>query len=209
MTLDVDEFLRRFLLHLLPPGFVRIRNFGFLANRTALRACLCAFGFSAAQRRWLLRQHHRHRSDSLALELPDLRRNHAHRRTALRCATPASLSTSTRSVRSMKTYLHPRPLPCFGALADPLPNDPGLRGTLSPELANDTLLCYFTAPSHHQSGKFHSAQSVPDPSAPAQAHSKYIGSAEGGFLQVAVSEAPRARACNCVLLRAGALQIQH
>jgi hypothetical protein len=34
MTLDIDEFLRRFLLHLLPPGFVRIRNFGFLANRT-------------------------------------------------------------------------------------------------------------------------------------------------------------------------------
>ena len=33
MTVSVDEFLRRFLLHLLPPGFVRIRNFGFLANR--------------------------------------------------------------------------------------------------------------------------------------------------------------------------------
>jgi Putative transposase len=33
LTLSVDEFLRRFLLHLLPPGFVRIRNFGFLANR--------------------------------------------------------------------------------------------------------------------------------------------------------------------------------
>jgi hypothetical protein len=33
MTLAIDEFLRRFLLHLLPPGFVRIRNFGFLANR--------------------------------------------------------------------------------------------------------------------------------------------------------------------------------
>jgi hypothetical protein len=33
MTLAVDEFLRRVLLHLLPPGFVRIRNFGFLANR--------------------------------------------------------------------------------------------------------------------------------------------------------------------------------
>jgi hypothetical protein len=33
MKLAVDEFLRRFLLHLLPPGFVRIRNFGFLANR--------------------------------------------------------------------------------------------------------------------------------------------------------------------------------
>ena len=33
MTLAVEVFLRRFLLHLLPPGFVRIRNFGFLANR--------------------------------------------------------------------------------------------------------------------------------------------------------------------------------
>jgi len=33
MSLPVDEFLRRFLLHLLPQGFVRIRNFGFLANR--------------------------------------------------------------------------------------------------------------------------------------------------------------------------------
>ena len=33
MTLPVDEFLRRILLHLLPRGCVRIRNFGFLANR--------------------------------------------------------------------------------------------------------------------------------------------------------------------------------
>jgi len=32
MTLDVDEFLRRFLLHVLPRGFVRIRHFGLLAN---------------------------------------------------------------------------------------------------------------------------------------------------------------------------------
>jgi hypothetical protein len=42
MTLPVDEFLRRFLLHLLPRGFVRIRNFGFLANRrraTCLPLC--------------------------------------------------------------------------------------------------------------------------------------------------------------------------
>src|SRR5262249_55270855 len=33
LTLSLDEFLRRFLLHTLPQGFVRIRNFGFLANR--------------------------------------------------------------------------------------------------------------------------------------------------------------------------------
>ncbi|MGH9387859.1 MAG: transposase [Vicinamibacterales bacterium] len=33
MALSVDEFLRRFLLHVLPRGFVRIRHFGLLANR--------------------------------------------------------------------------------------------------------------------------------------------------------------------------------
>ena len=32
MTLDVDEFIRRFLLHTLPDGFHRIRHYGFLAN---------------------------------------------------------------------------------------------------------------------------------------------------------------------------------
>ena len=33
MTLQVTEFIRRFLLHVLPKGLVRIRHFGFLANR--------------------------------------------------------------------------------------------------------------------------------------------------------------------------------
>jgi hypothetical protein len=33
MTLDVDEFIRRFLIHTLPPGFQRIRYFGWMANR--------------------------------------------------------------------------------------------------------------------------------------------------------------------------------
>jgi len=33
MTLDVDEFLRRFLIHTLPSGFQRIRHYGLLANR--------------------------------------------------------------------------------------------------------------------------------------------------------------------------------
>jgi len=32
MTLDVDEFQRRFLIHTLPAGFQRIRHYGFLAN---------------------------------------------------------------------------------------------------------------------------------------------------------------------------------
>ena len=33
MTLAVDEFIRRFLIHVLPQGFQRIRYFGFLGNR--------------------------------------------------------------------------------------------------------------------------------------------------------------------------------
>jgi hypothetical protein len=33
MTVTTDEFLRRFLLHVLPRGFVRIRHFGFLSAR--------------------------------------------------------------------------------------------------------------------------------------------------------------------------------
>jgi Putative transposase/Transposase zinc-binding domain len=33
MTLEPVEFIRRFLLHVLPSGFVHIRHFGFLANR--------------------------------------------------------------------------------------------------------------------------------------------------------------------------------
>jgi hypothetical protein len=48
MTLDADEFIRRFLLHVLPKGFRRIRHFGFLANTCraaklpAIRAALQA-----------------------------------------------------------------------------------------------------------------------------------------------------------------------
>ena len=33
MTLTATEFIRRMLLHVLPPGFHRIRHYGFLANR--------------------------------------------------------------------------------------------------------------------------------------------------------------------------------
>ncbi len=42
MTLEAVEFIRRFLLHILPSGFVKIRHFGFLANRnrsSALALC--------------------------------------------------------------------------------------------------------------------------------------------------------------------------
>jgi hypothetical protein len=38
MTLEAVEFIRRFLLHILPSGFVKIRHFGFLANRNRAAA---------------------------------------------------------------------------------------------------------------------------------------------------------------------------
>jgi hypothetical protein len=38
MKLDAVEFIRRFLLHVLPAGFVKIRHFGLLANRNQRQA---------------------------------------------------------------------------------------------------------------------------------------------------------------------------
>ena len=37
MRLDADEFIRRFLLHVLPRGFTRLRHYGLLANRSRTR----------------------------------------------------------------------------------------------------------------------------------------------------------------------------
>jgi hypothetical protein len=47
LSLSLEEFLCRFLLHILPKGFVRIRSFGFLANRkraTLLPLCFQLLG---------------------------------------------------------------------------------------------------------------------------------------------------------------------
>ena len=42
MTLPAEEFIRRFLLHVLPKGLVRIRHYGWMANRCrGERAALC------------------------------------------------------------------------------------------------------------------------------------------------------------------------
>jgi hypothetical protein len=51
MPLDAQEFIRRFLLHVLPEGFVRVRHFGFLANRSkkyALPQCRKLLGLNPA-----------------------------------------------------------------------------------------------------------------------------------------------------------------
>jgi hypothetical protein len=51
MTLEAQEFIHRFLLHVLPDGFMRIRHFGFLANRSkkhALPQCRKLLGLNPA-----------------------------------------------------------------------------------------------------------------------------------------------------------------
>ena len=50
LALSHEEFLRRFLLHLLPPGFKRIRHYGLMANPSKavkLAACSAALKIPA------------------------------------------------------------------------------------------------------------------------------------------------------------------
>ena len=50
MTVSADEFLRRFLIHVLPKGLVRIRHFGLFANRNRSVSLLrCRFLLNAAE----------------------------------------------------------------------------------------------------------------------------------------------------------------
>jgi Putative transposase/Transposase zinc-binding domain len=52
MTLDPVEFVRRFALHIIPPGFVRIRRYGLLAHRDrGERLTLCRLLLAAAAER--------------------------------------------------------------------------------------------------------------------------------------------------------------
>ena len=50
MTLDAEEFIRRFLLHVIPKGFMRVRHYGFLANhcKDALSKCRQLIGLTPA-----------------------------------------------------------------------------------------------------------------------------------------------------------------
>ncbi len=50
MVLDATEFLRRFCMHILPPRFIKIRHYGFLANtnRAMLQVQQKEMGVAAA-----------------------------------------------------------------------------------------------------------------------------------------------------------------
>jgi len=127
MTLALDEFLRRFLLHLLPKGFVRIRHFGLLANRrrsTLTAAVLRSTGHSSdADRTGNL-----HSRIGPSLALPQVWRTHGGHRTTYRCSNPTPFSTSVGHNCGMKLLAHnsktlhgsPRSAPVRPA-PDPIP----------------------------------------------------------------------------------------
>ena len=86
MTLSAEEFLRRFCLHVLPKGFVRIRFYGFLAPRCrteALPRCRHALDVESATGPGGLRRRRRRRPCVLAavsrLRWGDGRRRTTHR----------------------------------------------------------------------------------------------------------------------------------
>ena len=84
MTLDADEFIRRFLLHALPDGFHRIRHYGFLANgqrgdklalcRQLLDACHASANPAAPEAD---RERRSQINTTRLPHLPRLRRHHA------------------------------------------------------------------------------------------------------------------------------------
>ena len=162
-----------------------------LPTATALLCCRCAFDSSATQRRWLLRQHHH----------PPIRLTHS--RTAQSAVEPCTssngspprnscfarhlnqidalheaLSTSSTSARASA---HTR-IPCLFR-----PKPFGCQPLRRPQKASASQPAAPSAPSVIRHCP---TQPVPDPSAPVQTDSKYIGFPVGGFLQVAVSEAP-------------------
>ena len=103
MTLSLDEFLRRFLLHLLPDSFVRIRNFGFLANRrraTFLPLCFQLLG-SAPQTR---ARYVRHPGLQRSLALPQVCWTDGGRPETHGCRDTTSCSTSGHRCRMKQLF---------------------------------------------------------------------------------------------------------
>lgn len=76
MTVSVDEFIRRFLLHVLPNGFQRIRYYGLLGNRyrkEKLEQCRCLLGMRMPDQETVLPNEHDYRDRCEALTGSSLR----------------------------------------------------------------------------------------------------------------------------------------
>src|SRR6267142_1950410 len=89
MTLSTGEFIRRFLIHVLPHGFHRIRHYGLLASGTRADNI-------ARARELLPGRAHRCRRRCRQADLSMLRRSHDHHRgLRARCNATASADSST------------------------------------------------------------------------------------------------------------------
>ena len=103
MTLAPDEFIRRFLLHVLPKGFHRIRHYGLLAsaarkaNIARARELLAAPEPPTAPDATTRR---RHGADRPSPAMPVLRRAHDHRRDLRARRRPARPASSEPGVRT-------------------------------------------------------------------------------------------------------------
>ena len=158
---------------------------------TALLFCRCACDCSADHRKTQPRRHHP----------PPIRPTHSG--TAQSAAEPCASPNGSL----LRNYCFARRRNQTGALHETLSTSsaltrasarsrilclicPRLLGCISLEPPTDTSFRCSTAPSHRQSGTSHPTRLAPDPSAPVQTDSKCIAFHVGGFLQVAVSEAP-------------------
>ena len=202
MTLDVEEFLRRFLLHVLPPGFVRIRNFGFLANRNrATLLPLCSQLLGSSEKMTASEPSRSHEQTHPLWNCPvcggtmhgspRLNSCFAHHRNQT-----GALHESQSTASALARALARMQIPCL--------NWPGLVRYRSLQLPHDPSVRRFQPHFIHQSGRSYPLQRVHALTEHVRLHSKYIGFPVGGFLQVAVSEAPSQSACELEPLRAGA-----
>ena len=102
MTLATDEFIRRFLIHVLPTGFHRIRHYGLLAKSAAanniVRARQITHRAKAASRAHRYPSVQCHRPVCLRADLSPLWRTHDHHRD-IRTRFDATLSTARSNHR--------------------------------------------------------------------------------------------------------------
>jgi hypothetical protein len=158
---------------------------------TALRCCRCACDYSADHSKTQLRRQPR----------PQIRLIHSG--TVQSAAEPCGSSNGSLPRNSCFGHRHNQSGTQHEALSKssitarvsermriPCPIWRGLLGRLALRPSTDASLWCFTGPPQRQSCTSYSTRPVPDLPGPAQTDSKYIAFHEGGFLQVAVSEAP-------------------
>ncbi len=181
----------------------------FSPTATALLCCRFACDYSADHSKTQLRRHHR----------PQIRLIHSG--TAQSALEPCASSNGSLPRNSCFGHRHNQTGTQHEALCKsmvtarlsermriPCPIWRGWLGRLPLRPSTGASLRCFTHPSQCQIRTSYPTPPVLDPPAPAQTDSKYIAFHEGGFLQVAVSEAPPLTAMIRELLR-GAVQIQH